>query len=140
MPEDRHLENMNPLLNSFAQARLFVRPSISGQSLKDFATQMFAWLGMQHFEEDFVGRNDEQVFFGSAVGITVCIAEGSLRNMEKYPFSISLAAQGTQQAADYLLQHAHILAWRLSHEGFRCFVPKDMFIVRSEQDGMVYDA
>jgi len=46
----------------------------------------------------------------------------------------------SNQAADYLVQHAQILAWRLSHEGFQCFVPKDMTAVSTERDGMVYDA
>jgi hypothetical protein len=31
-----------------------------------------------------------------------------------------------------------MLAWRLSHEGYRCFIPKNMAAARTERDGMVY--
>jgi len=109
---------------------------------------MFAWLGIAQFKEDFVGRdNDISVFVGSALGITVEIGKNpfnSLRaalpkNLDKYPFLIALAPRGSKQAADYLAQHAHVLAWRLSHEGFRCFVPKNHALtLQSEDDGIIY--
>ena len=125
---------------------IFIRPS-KEQSLKDFAGQMFGWLGISHFEERFVGKSDEQQFTGCAVGIEVVVGENVFnswkgiykKNLEKYPFLISFAPQASNQAADYLVQHAHLLAWRLSHEGFRCFVPKDFVKVSSESEGMVYD-
>jgi hypothetical protein len=142
--EDLRHKTMKALLKMVIRGTLFVRPSVSGQSLSSFATQMFTWLGMQQFEEDVTGRDGEYLMFvGSAVGITVVIEENVMNSrkvLEKYPFKISLAAQGTRQAADYLIQHAHILAWRLSHEGYRCFVPKNPLLVHGEQDGMVYDA
>ena len=128
---------------------ILVRPPTSDKSLKEFASQMFGWLGIPRFKEEFVGKNDIQVFVGSAVGITVGISETGFKHrveayrlpkLEKYRFAISLSPQGTSQAADYLVQHAHVLAWRLSHEGFRCFVPKDALTARSDDDGMVYDA
>jgi hypothetical protein len=140
---------MNGLLKLITAATIFARPNIGDQPLKDFATRMFGWLGIHTFQEDFGGRDgDEQVFVGSAVGITVVIetnganaGQGAHKtNLEKYPFKITLAAQDTRQAADYLVQHAHVLAWRLSHEGYRCFIPKDLVRARSEQDGMIYDA
>ena len=141
--EDLRHKSMKALMKMVIAGTLFVRPSVSGQSLKSFAAQMFAWLGIQQFEEDVTGRDGEYlVFIGSAAGITVVIEENvrKLQDLEKYPFKISLAAQGTRQAADYLIQHAHMLAWQLSHEGYRCFVPKDVLPVHSEQDGMVYDS
>jgi len=128
---------------------IYVRPATSGKSLKDFASQMFSWLGIPSFKEEWVGKGDIQVFVGSAVGITVGISETHFKNrvepyklpkLEKYSFVISLSPQGTNQAADYLVQHAHMLAWRLSHESFRCFVPKDGLTAKSDEDGMVYDA
>ena len=133
---------MKAPIKGFAAACIFVRPPVSDQARKSFATQMFAWLGMQQFEEDFVGRDDQQVFVGSAVGITVAMEENGIckTNLDKYRFRILLSAQGTRQAADHLVQHAQMPGWRLSHEGFRCFVPKDWVTVRNEQDGMVSDA
>jgi len=140
---------MNGLLKLITAATIFVRPSVTDQSLKNFATRMFAWLEIQKYEEEFTGRDGEdQVFVGSAVGITVVIGQKRTTSgratdktdLAKYPFAIELAAQETRQAAEYLAQHAHILAWRLSHEGYRCFIPKDIVTARSEQDGMVYDA
>lgn len=120
---------------------IYVRPSIGGQSLENFAKHIFAWFEISQFDEDFVGRDyEERSFIGSALGITVRIQENGSKNLEKYSFCISFSLQGTKQAAEYLAQHAHMIAWRLSHEGFRCFVPKDIITVRSEQDGMVYDA
>jgi hypothetical protein len=126
---------------------IFIRPATSGQTLKDFAVQIFGWLGIPNFKEEWVGKADTQLFTGSAVGITVGVSENSFnqrrfykKNLENYPFLISLAPQGTSQAADYLVQHAHVLAWRLSNEGFRCFVPKDLLTVNSDSDGMVYEA
>lgn len=127
---------------------LYIRPAGGERSLQDFATQMFAWLGIPRFEEEFGGKDDHSVFVGSAVGITVWVQETPFKHwrephktpLEKYPFVISLVPQGTNMAADYLVQHAHTLAWRLSHEGFRCFVPKDSTTANSERDGMVYDA
>jgi len=128
---------------------IYVRPATHSKSLKDFASQTFSWLGIPSFKEEWIGKGDVQVFVGSAVGITVGISEThfqyrvdpyKLPKLEKYPFVISLSPQGTTQAADYLVQHAHVLAWRLSHEGFRCFVPKDGLRAESDEDGMVYDA
>lgn len=121
---------------------IFVRPAASGQSLKDFASRMFGWLGIPSFTEDCSGSGkwDVHRFAGSAVGIAVEIRENDKKVLGQYPFVIFLSPQGTNQAADYLVQHAHVLAWRLSHEGFRCFVPKDMVAVSSDKDGMVYDA
>jgi hypothetical protein len=127
---------------------IFVRPIKSDQSLRDFAIDIFRWLEISSFKEDWRGKGPEQEFVGSAVGIEIIIFETPCKfymegykkpELEKYPFIISLCPQQTQQAADYLTQHAHILAWRLSHEGFRCFVPKDWTTVSSERDGMVYD-
>jgi hypothetical protein len=121
---------------------IFVRPPTSGQSLKDFASQMFGRLGIPNFTEDCFGSGkvDVQRFIGSAVGITVEIRENNKRGIEQYPFIIYLSPQGTSMAADYLVQHAHTLAWRFSREGFRCFVPKDMATVCNDKDGMIYDA
>ncbi len=120
---------------------IFVRPLTSGQSLKDFASHLFGWLGISNFAEDCFGSGkvDVQRFIGSAVGITVEIRENNQRGMEQYPLIIYLSPQGTSMAADYLVQHAHTLAWRLSREGFRCFVPKDIVTVHSDQDGMIYE-
>jgi hypothetical protein len=121
---------------------IFVQPPISGQSLKDFASRMFGWLGIPSFTEDCFGSGkvDVQRFVGSAVGITVEIRENNKRVLEQYPFVIYLSPQGTNMATDYLVQHSHTLAWRLSREGFRCFVPKVMATVCSDKDGMIYDA
>jgi len=121
---------------------IFVRPPTSGQSLKDFSSHLFGWLGIPSFTEDCFGgwKVDIERFIGSAVGITVEIRENNKKVLEPYPFIIYLSPQGTSMAADYLVQHAHTLAWRLSRDGFRCFVPKDLVIVHSDQDGMIYDA
>jgi hypothetical protein len=127
---------------------IFVRPAKRDQALKDFATHIFRWLEISSFKERWVGKSDDQQFVGSAVGIEVVIGENFLnsykgdykkKELEKYLFLIHLIPQSTGQSADYLVQHAHTLAWRLSHEGFRCFVPKNMTTVSSEHDGMVYD-
>jgi len=121
---------------------IFVKPPASGQSLKDFGAQMFGWLGIPNFTEDCFGSGkvDVQRYIGSAVGITVEIRENNQKALEQYPFTIYVSPQGTNMAADYLVQHAHTLAWRLSREGFRCFVPKTMATVGNDQEGMTYDA
>lgn len=121
---------------------IFVRPPASDQSLSDFASHLFGWLGIPRFTDECFGgwKVDIERFIGSAVGITVEIRANNKRVLEQYPFIIYLSPQGTNMAADYLVQHAHTLAWRLSRDGFCCFVPKDIATVRSEQDGMIYDA
>jgi len=121
---------------------IFVRPPTSGQSLQDFASQMFGWLGISSFKEDVTGSWKVDIHFvvGSAVGITVEIRVNDRRELGLYPFVIFLSPQGTNMAADYLVQHAHTLAWRLSREGFRCFLPKDVVTVRTDKDGMIYAA
>jgi hypothetical protein len=120
---------------------IFVRPTTRGQSLKDFASHLFGWLGISSFTEDCFGSGkvDIQRFIGSAVGITVEIRENNKKVIEQYQFVIYLSPQSTSMAADYLVQHSHTLAWRLSREGFHCFVPKDMATVCSDKDGMIYD-
>jgi hypothetical protein len=128
---------------------IYVRPALGDKSLKDFASEMFSWLGIPSFKEEWFGKGEVQMFVGSAVGITVEISETHFRSrvephkihkLEKYPFIMSLSPQGTSQAADYLVQHAHLLAWRISNEGARCFVPKDWLMAQSDEDGMVYGA
>jgi hypothetical protein len=127
---------------------IFVRPVIRDQALKSFAEHIFRWLGIPYFEERWVGKSDERQFVGCAVGIEVVVGENGLnlwrgiykKDLEKYLFLISLSPQDSNQSADYLVQHAHILALRLSHDGFRCFVPKDFVTVKNDSEGMVYDA
>ena len=50
---------------------IYVRPPTSGQSLHDFASQMFVWLGISSFKEDVSGSWKVDIHFvvGSAVGI-----------------------------------------------------------------------
>ena len=130
------------------RSTIFVRPATSDQPLKDFAAQMFGWLGIPSFEEEWWGKGDVQMFVGSAVGVTVTISKTPFQywmephrvpNLEKYAFKISLSPQGKSRVPDYLVHHAHMLALRLSQDGFRCFIPNDEMTVKSEEDGKVYD-
>jgi hypothetical protein len=121
---------------------IFVQSPTSGQSLKDFASQIFGWLGIPNFTDECFGgwKVDIQRFVGSAVGVTVEIRENNKKGLEPYQFVVYLSPEGTSMAADYLVQHAHTLAWRLSREGFRCFVPKAIATACNDKDGMIYDA
>lgn len=127
---------------------IFIRPKVSEQTLKDFAHDFFRWVHIPRFEEKTCNANQIQdsFYFGSAGGIDFEVSENPKRHflrgrcLEAYPFLVSLAPEGTNQSGDYLLRHAHTLAWRLSRDGFRCFVPRDYSTVSSEKEGMVYNA
>ena len=127
---------------------IFIRPKISDQALKDFSHDFFRWVHIPRFEERVSNVNQSQdlSYFGSASGIDFEVSENPKRLflkgrcLEDYPFLVSLAPEGTNQSGDYLVQHAHILAWRLSRDGFRCFVPNNYSTVSNEQEGMVYNA
>ena len=122
---------------------MFVRPVKINQPIDDFARQHFGWLKISQFDRNVcAGKDqwDEFYFTGSAVGIEVQVYQNNRKGLEKYPFVVSFLPEGTRQAADYLEQHAELLAWRLSRDGFRCFIAKDPITASSEQEGMVYDA
>lgn len=121
---------------------IFVRTPTSRQSLRDFAPQMFCWFGISKLKDDVSGswKADEHFVVGSAVGISVEIRENDRKELGKYSFVVFLSLQGTSTAADYLVQHAHTLAWRLSREGYCCFVPKEWVTIRSDEDGIIYSA
>ena len=129
------------------EVSIFIRPIKRDQTLKDFASDFFNWLNVTSFELKTASANQDVWTFyaGHAIGIEVSICENEIwrqknrKELEKYRFIVSFAPEDTAQAADYLEQHAHLLAWRFSHKGFRCFVPKDFMTASNDGDGMVYD-
>jgi hypothetical protein len=126
-------------MDTDTRGHIFIRPKTSGLSLKDFAREFFQWLHIPRFEESVVNPKEPMTFYiGRAAGIEVDVSENGKRGLESYPFLVDLAPEGTKQSAEYLVQHAHTLAWRLSHDGFRCFVAKNLATVQGESEGMVY--
>jgi len=123
------------------RGHIFIRPKVSNQLLKDFAFELFRWLHIPRFDERVINPKEPETFYaGCGAGIEVSVGEHGIRGLEAFPFSVDLAPEGSKQAADYLREHAHILAWRLSRDGFRCFVPKRIAPIMSEAEGMIYDA
>lgn len=131
------------LLNAMdTTGHIFVRPAKGNQSVEDFAGHIFRWLRIPHFERRTAGGKDmwdEFYFTGCAVGIWVSVSDHHIAGLKKYSFLIGLCPEDSKQAADYLVEHARVLALRLSHEGFRCFVPKSFMTASTEEDGLVYD-
>ena len=124
---------------------IFIQPKTPGQSLKDFAHELFRWLHIPRFEEVRGNRDWDTISYCSrAAGIEIGVSENPKKTymvgrcLENYPFLLTMQIEGTKLANDYLMQHAHTLAWRLSREGFRCFIAKSFIDVSGEADRMIY--
>ena len=118
-------------------AHIFIQPS-GTMSLDDFAPQFFTVLGISNSTRHF-DRDGEPCFEGSAAGIEFSLSSGS--PLPAYSFWVSFGLDDSAQSAEYLTEHAKILAWRFMRAGWRCFIPKgEARRVTSETEGVVYAA
>ena len=107
-------------------------------SLDDFARQFFAMLEISNSERRF-DRDGDPYFEGSAAGIEFSLASGS--PLPAYSFWVSFGLDDSTQSAEYLTEHAKVLAWRFVRAGWRCFIPKgEARRVTDDTEGVVYGA
>lgn len=92
------------------------------KSLKDFSQRVFEKLGISHINTRGFPNQDPRVeYIGSASGIEFSVWESSEVD---YPFCVSFGPARSSQVAEYLVEHAHFLAYQWSREGWLCRVPK----------------
>jgi hypothetical protein len=108
------------------------------KSVEDLARRVFQKLGIDRVETRGFPNQDERVAYaGSAAGIEFSVYETRDR---EYPFSVSLGLVSSSQSAEYLVEHAHILAYQWSRGGWRCRVPKKESAFGRERKEVVYAA
>jgi hypothetical protein len=89
---------------------------------EDFVQQVFQKLGVSRIEtRGFPNQDPRVAYVGSAGGIEFSICETWQAD---YPFCVSLGLAGSSQSAEYLLEHAHFLAYQWSRDRWLCRVPK----------------
>ena len=104
----------------------------------DFAQQFFTILRITDSKR-YSDRDGDLCFDGSAAGIQFSVTSRS--PIPDYPFWISIGLDDSAQAAEYLTEHAKVLAWRFVRAGWRCLIPSgDARKITSEADGVVYGA
>ena len=92
------------------------------KSVEEFARAVLKKLGISHVKtRGFPNQDPRVVYIGSAAGIEVSISETWEAD---YPFCVSLGLAGSSRSAEYLVEHAHVLAYQWSRDGWRCRVPK----------------
>lgn len=118
-------------------ASIYIQPGFS-EEVADFARRIFQKLGISRFEErGFPNQDTRSYYVGAAVGIEVAVGPSQ---REDYPFVVSIGLFGSSQSAEYLVEHAHILAYRWSREDWRCLVPKAESAFGHERKELVYAA
>lgn len=108
------------------------------KSFEDFAYRIFETLGISRTTtRGFPNQDDRVAYVGSAAGIEFSVCE----TLElDYQFYISLGLAGSSQSAEYLVEHAHFLAYQWSHNGWRCRVPRAQSAFCHERKEVIYDA
>jgi hypothetical protein len=108
------------------------------KSVEDFARSLFQKLGISRVETRGLPNQDPRVaYVGSAAGIEVSVCETWEAG---YPFCIFLGPSGSSQSAEYLVEHAHLLAYQWARDGWRCRVPKKESAFGHERKEVVYAA
>jgi hypothetical protein len=108
------------------------------KSVEDFAHRVFHKLGISRIQTRGFPNQDERVaYIGSAAGIEFSVFETWEAD---YPFCVSLGLAGSSQSAEYLVEHAHFLAYQFSRDGWRCRVPKKESAFGHERKEVVYAA
>lgn len=80
------------------------------KSVEDFARHLFHSLGVSRIEtRNFPNQDLRIAFVGSAAGIEFSVFETFKAD---YPFCVSLGLAGSSQSAEYLVEHAHFLAYQ----------------------------
>ncbi len=91
------------------------------KSVEDFARRVFQKLSISRIEtRGFPNQDDRVAYVGCAAGIEFSVCETRERD---YPFCVSLGLANSSQSAEYLVEHAHVLAYQWSRDGWRCRVP-----------------
>jgi hypothetical protein len=107
-------------------------------SVEDFARRVFQKLSISRIETRGFPNQDERVaFVGCAAGIEFSVYESLDLD---YPFCVSLGLAGSSQSAEYLVEHAHVLAYQWSRDGWRCRVPNKESAFGHERKERVYAA
>ena len=108
------------------------------KSVEEFARRVFHKLGISRVETRGFPNQDERVaYVGAAAAIEFSVSETWERD---YPFHVSLGLAGSSQSAEYLVEHAHFLAYQWSRDGWRCRVPKKESAFGREREEVVYAA
>ncbi len=106
------------------------------KSVEDFARRVFQKLGISRVETRVFPNQDERVaHIGSAAGIEFSVYETFNSD---YPFCITIELAGSGQSAEYLVEHAHFLAYQWSRDGWCCRVPKNESAFGHERKEVVY--
>jgi hypothetical protein len=107
------------------------------KSVEDFAHRVFQKLGISCIEtRGFPNQDERLAYLGSAAGMEFSVCETWETD---YPYSVSLGLAGSSQSAEYLVEHAHFLAYQWSCDGWRCRVPKKESAFGHERKEVVYD-
>src|SRR6185437_552384 len=92
------------------------------KSLEDFSQHVFEKLGISRIDtRGFPNQDPRIAYVGSAAGIEFSVWE---TEETEYPFCVSLELANSSQAAEYLLEHAHFLAYQWSRDGWPCRIPE----------------
>ena len=107
-------------------------------SVEDFVRRVFQKLGISGMEtRGFPNQDSRILYLGSGGGIEFAICETWETD---YPYSVSLGLAGSSQSAEYLVEHAHFLAYQWSRDGWRCRVPKAESAFGHKKKEVVYAA
>jgi|SRR3954463_341216 hypothetical protein len=108
------------------------------KSVEEFARSVFKKLSISQMERrGFPNQDERALYVGSAGGIEFSVFESWEAD---YPFCVSLGPAGSSQSAEYLVEHAHLLAYQWSRDGWRCRVPKRESAFGHERNEVVYAA
>ena len=107
-------------------------------SVEEFAHRVFQKLGISRTQSRGFPNQDERVaYIGSAAGIEFSVFETWDTD---YRFCVSLGLAESSQSAEYLVEHAHFLAFQWSRDGWCCRVPKKERAFGHERKEIVYAA
>jgi hypothetical protein len=115
-------------------ASIFVRPAET--SLEDFSQRVFDKLGISNIEtRGFPNQDPRIAYVGSAAGIEFSVWE---TEETEYPFCVSFGPANSSRAAEYLVEHAHFLAYLWSRDGWLCRVPEAQSAFERKRKEAIY--
>ncbi len=120
-------------------ADIYIKTGTADETVEAFARRVFQKLGIaQMAERGLPNQDPDSYFVGSAAGVEIAVGEAY--KMPDYRFCVSLGLDGSSQSAEYLVEHAHVLAYRWSRDGWRCLVPKRESAFGHEHEESIYAA
>ena len=120
-------------------ASIHIKPQDVSEPVEQFARRVYQKLGIAKMEERFLPNQDSRSYYvGSAAGIEFHV--GPQNGKLGYPFFVSFGLDPSSQSAEYLVEHAHFLAYRWSRDGWQCLVPDSESAFRHLRSEQVYAA